>query len=62
MGGSCSGKVKLSLNDKLNLEISKLKGEEIEIKLVNLLENFETYEKDDKAYIKKELLNYLNSP
>ena len=60
--GCVSGKLQLSLDDKLRLEISKIKGEQIEVNLVNLVNDIDKYKKEDRAYIKEEVKKYLESP
>jgi hypothetical protein len=57
--GSCSGKITLSIDDKLKLEISKMKGENIEVNLINLLNNYDKYPKKDKEYVKEEIKKYM---
>ena len=59
--GSCSGKVYLSIDDKVKVEISKMKNEGLEVNLVNLLENYDKYPKKDKEYVKKEIKNYMEA-
>jgi hypothetical protein len=61
MGNCVSGKIQISLDDKLRLEISKIKGEQIEVNLVNLVENLEKYKKEDREWVKSEVKKYLQS-
>jgi len=56
-----SGKIQISLDDKLRLEICKIKGKEIEANLVSLVDNIEKYKKEDRDWVKKELKNYMES-
>jgi hypothetical protein len=60
--GCVSGKLHLSLDDKLRLEISKMKGQDVEVNLVNLVNDIDKYKKEDRAYIKEEVKKYLESP
>lgn len=62
MGSCVSGKISLSLDDKLALEISKMKGQDVELKLVNLVKDLEKYKKEDREFIKNEIKKYLESP
>lgn len=59
--GCVSGKIKLSLDDKLRLEISKMKGEQVEFNLVNLVNDIEKYKKEDRDWVKSEVKKYLES-
>jgi hypothetical protein len=61
MGNCVSGKIQLSLDDKLRLEICKMKGQDVEVTLVNLVNDIDKYKKQDRAYIKEEIKKYLES-
>jgi hypothetical protein len=61
MGNCVSGKIQISLDDKLRLEICKMKGQDVEVNLVNLVENLEKYKKEDREWVKSEVKKYLES-
>ena len=57
--GNCNGKISLSIDDKVKVDISKMKNEGVEVNLVNLLENYDKYPKKDKEYVKEEIKKYM---
>lgn len=61
MGNCVSGKIQISLDDKLKLEICKMKGQDVEVNLVNLVENLDKYKKEDREWVKSEVKKYLES-
>lgn len=59
MGNCISGKITLTVDDKVSLELSKQKGQNVEVNLVSLLDKYDKLNKKDKDYVKNEVKTYL---
>jgi len=59
--GCVTGKLNLTLDDKMQLEISKNRGEDFNVRLVNLLENRDKFSRKDKRYIIDETVKHLKN-
>ena len=60
--GCVSGKVSISMDERLRLEISKVKGQDIEVNLIDMVKKMDKVNQSDRDYIKKEVIQYMNSP
>lgn len=59
--GCVSGKIKLSFDERLALEVSKIKGQDIEVKLIHLIDDYQKLDTESKAYVRGEIKKYLES-
>lgn len=55
---SCKSTIKLTNDEKL--EIEKLEGVDLSIKLVSLVSDIDRYRKDDKQYVLNKVQTYLS--
>ena len=58
--GCVSGKMSIKLTEKDKLEIEKLEGSDLSIKLVELVDKIDTLKKDDKIYVMNQVRSYLS--
>ena len=59
--GCMTGKLNLTLDDKIQLEISKNRNEDFNVRLVNLLERRDKFSVKDRRYITDETIKYLRN-
>jgi UPF0288 family protein (methanogenesis marker protein 3) len=57
--GCVSGKMSIKLTEKDKLEIEKLEGSDLSLKLVELVDNIDKMKKDDKVYVMNHVRSYL---
>jgi hypothetical protein len=58
--GCVTGKLSIKLTEKEKLEIEKLEGSDLSLKLVDLVDNIDRMKKEDKNYVMNQVRSYLS--
>ncbi len=57
--GCVTGKLSIKLTEKEKLEIEKLEGSDLSLKLVDLVDNIDRMKREDKNYVMNQVRSYL---